>query len=247
MIKIFRIIRQKVISENRFSKYLLYAIGEIILVVIGILIAVQINNLNQERKNKVLIENYKKNLIEDLTKDSISINGDILHLRRDSTDLANYEKRISKSSAPLDTLLKIAKYEYNFTIIIHYNYNNDTYKVLNSTGNIGLFKSEIINDLNALNSLQEFCSFTTSQSFESYKSTLTWYTQKYPVNKQYNLLRNSTKAADIVWEQISLREHATEFNSLIIRKGDSYRLSLKYLPIVLDRTNNLLAKLCRLK
>ena len=39
MIKFFRHIRQRMIKENRASKYLLYAIGEIVLVVIGILIA----------------------------------------------------------------------------------------------------------------------------------------------------------------------------------------------------------------
>jgi hypothetical protein len=50
MIKFFRKIRQKLISENKFSKYLIYAIGEIILVVIGILIALQINNSNEKSK-----------------------------------------------------------------------------------------------------------------------------------------------------------------------------------------------------
>ena len=49
MIKFFRSIRQRLVVENRFSKYLLYAIGEIVLVVIGILIALQINNWNQQR------------------------------------------------------------------------------------------------------------------------------------------------------------------------------------------------------
>jgi hypothetical protein len=44
MIKFFRKIRQTTIKENKASKYLLYAIGEIILVVIGIVIALQINN-----------------------------------------------------------------------------------------------------------------------------------------------------------------------------------------------------------
>jgi uncharacterized membrane protein YgaE (UPF0421/DUF939 family) len=39
------------INENNFSKYLIYAIGEIILVVIGILIALQINNWNEQRKS----------------------------------------------------------------------------------------------------------------------------------------------------------------------------------------------------
>ena len=51
MIKFFRHIRQRLIADNRFSKYLLYAIGEIILVVIGILIALQINNWNEHKKN----------------------------------------------------------------------------------------------------------------------------------------------------------------------------------------------------
>jgi hypothetical protein len=56
MIKFFRRIRQKLVTENkpalpagRFSKYLLYAIGEILLVIIGILIALQINNWNDKR------------------------------------------------------------------------------------------------------------------------------------------------------------------------------------------------------
>ena len=52
MIKFFRKIRQKLLRENRFYKYLLYAIGEIILVVIGILIALQINNWNDQKKRK---------------------------------------------------------------------------------------------------------------------------------------------------------------------------------------------------
>ncbi|KKO07869.1 hypothetical protein LCGC14_0052110 [marine sediment metagenome] len=50
MIKFFRKIRQKMLTENKFSKYLIFAIGEIILVVIGILIALQINNANEKQK-----------------------------------------------------------------------------------------------------------------------------------------------------------------------------------------------------
>lgn len=49
MIKFFRKIRQKTLTENKFGKYLTYAIGEIILVVIGILIALSINNWNTKR------------------------------------------------------------------------------------------------------------------------------------------------------------------------------------------------------
>ncbi|MDX1591319.1 MAG: DUF6090 family protein [Balneolaceae bacterium] len=52
MITIFRRIRQKLIDSGSVTKYMVYAIGEILLVVIGILIALQVNNWNEERKQE---------------------------------------------------------------------------------------------------------------------------------------------------------------------------------------------------
>lgn len=66
MLKFFRHIRQRLLNENKFSKYLLYAIGEIVLVVIGILIALQINNWNEARKEKHLEKQLISLLINDL-------------------------------------------------------------------------------------------------------------------------------------------------------------------------------------
>lgn len=53
-------------SANKFSKYLLYAVGEITLVVIGILIAVQINNWNENRKDAIQEKIVLRNLLENL-------------------------------------------------------------------------------------------------------------------------------------------------------------------------------------
>lgn len=69
MLKFFRKIRQKMLTENKFSKYLLYAIGEIILVVIGILIALQVNNWNENRKSKLSQNKLLVKLISDLDYD----------------------------------------------------------------------------------------------------------------------------------------------------------------------------------
>ena len=74
MIKFFRRIRQKLLSEGKTGQYLKYAIGEIILVVIGILIALGINNWNESRKNQNLEYNYIQELKTDLVKDSSIIN-----------------------------------------------------------------------------------------------------------------------------------------------------------------------------
>lgn len=53
------------IKDNRTTKYMLYAIGEIVLVVIGILIALQINNANEIQKYKVTESKYIKEMLED--------------------------------------------------------------------------------------------------------------------------------------------------------------------------------------
>lgn len=53
------------INDNKISKYLLYAIGEIVLVVIGILIALQINNANEIRKNQITESKYIEEMLED--------------------------------------------------------------------------------------------------------------------------------------------------------------------------------------
>ena len=71
MIKFFRKIRYDLMNQNRTSKYLKYAIGEIILVVIGILIALQINNWNENRKIQKAQNNLLINLYDNLAADSI--------------------------------------------------------------------------------------------------------------------------------------------------------------------------------
>lgn len=80
------------LTENKFSKYLLYAIGEIILVVIGILIALQINNWNENRK-------VKKQEAQIYTE----LKSDLLQTRNDINETISKHKEIFKSSQQLIT------------------------------------------------------------------------------------------------------------------------------------------------
>ena len=50
MLRFLSRMRRELLPENRFTRYLLYALGEIVLVVLGILIALQINNWSEQRK-----------------------------------------------------------------------------------------------------------------------------------------------------------------------------------------------------
>lgn len=55
--------------EARARNYLLYAVGEILLVIVGIVIALQVNNWNEERLEQQQVRRYAHALISDLESD----------------------------------------------------------------------------------------------------------------------------------------------------------------------------------
>ncbi|MBK9177594.1 MAG: hypothetical protein IPM46_14930 [Flavobacteriales bacterium] len=73
MPRIFNSIRQRLLKENRLTRYLVYAIGEILLVVIGILIALQVNTWNLARKDRATETKYLTGLKADLHVDLINL------------------------------------------------------------------------------------------------------------------------------------------------------------------------------
>ena len=126
MIKFFRTIRQKLISEGKTVNYLKYAIGEIVLVIIGILIALQINNANElrktERKIVAILKEVQNNLALDIQKSDELIayysNKDSI-IRLIQTDKLSYED-YKNDFKRLQPILSSA-----FHIKIHVNgYNN---------------------------------------------------------------------------------------------------------------------------
>ena len=145
MIKFFRHIRQNLIMENKTSKYLKYAIGEIVLVVIGILIALQVNNWNQEKKDHSLGKDYLFRIHRDLVQDTINFRGIIT---------SNNALREDIKSA-FDTLyhgihtIKQVKYIgriYDKALDQFFSPNDNTYKGMVSSGALGLIENLELKD-----------------------------------------------------------------------------------------------------
>jgi hypothetical protein len=77
MARIFNSIRQRLLKENRLTRYLVYAVGEILLVVIGILIALQINMWNEGRKDRVKEQVVLQRLQEEFNTNLQQLDGKI--------------------------------------------------------------------------------------------------------------------------------------------------------------------------
>ena len=132
--------RQSNLSEGKTSKYVKYAIGEIVLVVIGILIALQINNWNENRKEKrqelkqlkALKLEFEKNLV---TFDSITKH----HTENEAaTQLLINAKDENYSLETLDSLFLKANYNYNFDP------SRGIYNSLINSGQIELLSNEVL-------------------------------------------------------------------------------------------------------
>ncbi|SFN69860.1 hypothetical protein SAMN04487989_102501 [Bizionia echini] len=119
MIKFFRKIRQKLLSEGKTGKYFKYAIGEIVLVVIGILIALQINNWNEKRKESKKEDQLIDVLITDLQSKKTEFISDLAYGKSiiSKSDISiNYWKENSQiDTLNLKSLLKtLAEDEWFF-------------------------------------------------------------------------------------------------------------------------------------
>jgi hypothetical protein len=89
MFRIFRHIREGLLAEKKVNRYVLYAVGEIVLVVLGIVIALQIDNWNEWRQERELEQIVLEQLKEDYESDLAQLNQKI-HLRHSIIDAALY-------------------------------------------------------------------------------------------------------------------------------------------------------------
>ena len=99
------------LTENKFGKYLTYAIGEIILVVIGILIALSINNWNELQKLNEKEINVAKELYIELNENLISVKNQL-------GIWENRDKKISEVISLIDSdNVKLTNREFDSTLI----------------------------------------------------------------------------------------------------------------------------------
>ncbi|MFZ1791354.1 MAG: DUF6090 family protein [Saprospiraceae bacterium] len=131
MIKLFRNIRQNLLNEGKTSKYLKYAIGEIVLVVIGILIALQINNWNENQKSKKDEQYVLTEVLKNLQEDATLVDEIIIHRKKTQTAINNLQKYLSSETDDADSLqfhlVYLLTWERYFPI-------NNAYEILKSKG-----------------------------------------------------------------------------------------------------------------
>lgn len=178
MLVFFKKIRHGLLTENKFSKYLLYALGEIILVVVGILIALSINNWNEDRKEEFLELEYLERILTDLKADTQYFNRQIVE-GNEVMDLC-YEYihkayEVQKSKEEYVALVELFTDRTENLVV-----QNSTYSELNNAGKLSIFKNQQVKDsLIALHRDYEYAS-SRIKEFNDYHSNLLSSVRVYP-------------------------------------------------------------------
>ena len=149
MIKFFRKIRRSLLLENKISKYLIYAIGEIILVVIGILIALNINNKNEQRIKAEKLDTIYIEIQRELA----------LNINRVSFLIDFYEKKDSLIYLVLNNKLTKADYiktpEIAYVLFYNDQFNIQNKGYLQLTNELDVLPENFSAILNKLNIVYE--------------------------------------------------------------------------------------------
>ncbi|MDT0605991.1 DUF6090 family protein [Croceitalea rosinachiae] len=126
--------------ENNFSKYLLYAIGEIVLVVIGILIALQINNYSEHQKERQKERILLGNLVNDVALDILQIENNT-NLSRER--LGRLDSLVQQLKSP-DSVrsLQFIRQSYEFVVDQYFKSNSGIFDEAVSSGHMSYIQNE---------------------------------------------------------------------------------------------------------
>ena len=142
MIKFFREMRKSFLSQNKVSRYLLYALGEILLVVIGILIALQVNNWNENRKSEILEIKILKRLRQDLVADTLYLNDRLertIILQAKQYEFVHEIYNTQKSEQEFRKVLGLQNWDSDNLVM-----QISTYEELKNSGQINILENEAL-------------------------------------------------------------------------------------------------------
>lgn len=223
MIKLFKNIRKKLLSEVKIGGYLVYATGEIFLVVIGILIALGINNWNEERKKEAKALYYIASIVEDLKENVVYIkrrNGEIIREKEFSDQIVN---RISDKSATIDTIEKIGRSEIGQLFYSFSPLSDNTYQTLQSTGHMAFLDPWLQEELQKLNFSYKDLWGVSHRMRGDYALVLIDFLKVFPRNMHGRNI--SEELSDMVMKESTADQKIVALNNLIwIRRGAYYSM-----------------------
>jgi len=220
------------LTENKFSKYFLYAIGEIFLVVIGILIALSINNQNESRKNQNLVSIYKSELVNDLLLDVSHFKYHLSLATEENKRIDSIRAILQRPSCNIDTLNNIIKKGLTFIrkepyiMVASTEFpivSNNTFLSLQNSGQITLLENKLQEELVSFYGYTKKYSFMINEIMGNKNELYFDFIKSVPY-KQSDLNAVNTILYEQLWNNVDWSSVQIKFITLL---NTYYELNLK--------------------
>ncbi|WP_405576755.1 hypothetical protein [Winogradskyella sp. Asnod2-B02-A] len=143
--RLFRKIRKNLLISGKLRSYIVYAIGEILLIVIGVLIAWKINNLNELRKNRIVELKIYQSLNEELNANMILLDASIASYSKNRITIENTIDIImaeQQEDLEINEKLDLIDVDYKPTKL-----HNGAINSVNTTNKFEFIESVLLKDL----------------------------------------------------------------------------------------------------
>lgn len=228
--------------ENKFSKYLLYAVGEIVLVVIGILIALQINNWNEDRKIDADVSKSLKALRSDLVQDTLLIHQRLPYILQQYQLNETLRARVAKPKATIDTLIAITRYEFNPNWSYQLEYNTNSYLSLNQTGLIENLSDSLKASVKNFYNSKLYLNNKVEKITNDYRSKVSSFVDTYAFGS--TALHDQGPLIDsLIWDHINPSHLAATFQGISNFKRILYKETKEEMEYSLLHSKQLITQL----
>jgi len=227
MIKFFRNIRETLIAQGKTSKYLKYAIGEIILVVIGILIAIQANNWNISKEAQKEKEFALHKLVENLKQDTTYLKGALEGGNNYISALDSCLIILKNPNAYSKDYFSRLFSNMNYTL--PFEYNQITFNEMSNSGKLKLIKNQVLTD--------SLFHYYDDKNFKAVSDALNFFTRdnirSYTMGYDFMILTGNLdnySETEFKIEQKSLMDYSSD-----VRIINSIRFKIVLLKMLTER------------
>ena len=233
--KLLRKIRQTLIKEGNLKRYLLYAIGEILLVMIGISLAFQLDNWNDNRIKGNAEIRYYENLRVQIADDKELIQ----HLNEDLNNAYmaqfNYANGIIETNdwSKLDTLGLIIR---NMSQNSDFDRQGNIYETMVNSGEIKLLRNHDI--VNGIRKLEEKYLYISRMENIQYDAVMIHVVQT--INPLIKFSTGEIKQPELVFNY-EFQNLFSQLIQIMQEKDKVYREALDEIEVITELINEELA------
>ena len=233
--KLFRRIRQSLIKEGNLKRYLLYAVGEILLVMIGISLAFQVSNWDNNRINKNSEVRYYENIRVQIGDDKELLKG-LKEFNNYLMAQFKYANEIIETNdrSKLDTLGLIM---LNLTQNPDFDRQGNIYETMVNSGEIKLLRNHDI--VNGIRRLEE--KYLYANRMENINSDAVMFHVIQAVNPVLKFSTGQIQKPDLIFNY-EFQNLFTQLIKLMQEKDKVYHEALDQIDYITNLINTELSK-----